>query len=112
MQGHAFLGPHTGRPREYLHGFRGRMDERVDMVRSIRNARFIYLRNYMPHRPQGDRVAYSWQTPTTRVWRELFDAGLKKASGAGEASSFAGRGIFGSDRRVVRSIREPEMGGE
>ncbi len=37
MQGHAFLGRFEAPPQKYLFGFRGRMDERYDMVRSVRN---------------------------------------------------------------------------
>ena len=36
MQGQAFLGHHAEQPREYLFGFRGRMDERNDLVRTDR----------------------------------------------------------------------------
>jgi len=75
MQGRAFLGPHGAEPRDYLYGFRGRMDERYDMVRSVRDKRYVYLRHYMPHRIYGQHVNYMFITPTTRVWRELFDAG-------------------------------------
>ena len=31
MHGKAFLGPHSEKPREFIHAFRGRMDERYDM---------------------------------------------------------------------------------
>jgi uncharacterized sulfatase len=75
MQGNAFLGPHAAGPQQYLHGFRGRMDERYDMVRSVTDGRYVYVRNYMPHRPYGQHVSYMFETPTTRVWKELFDAG-------------------------------------
>ena len=75
MQGGAFMGPREAPPRTTLHGFRGRMDERCDLVRSVRNERWVYLRNYMPHLPYGQHVAYMFQTPTTRIWRELYDAG-------------------------------------
>jgi uncharacterized sulfatase len=75
MQGAAFLGVHEATPRRYNFGFRGRMDERYDMVRSVRNKRYIYIRNYMPHKIYGQYIAYMFQTPTTRVWRELYDAG-------------------------------------
>jgi hypothetical protein len=51
------------------------MDERNDLVRSVTDGRYVYLRNYMPHVSQGQRVAYQFETQTTRVWRELFDAG-------------------------------------
>lgn len=75
MQGHAFLGVHAAEPQPFLYGFRGRMDERIDMVRSATDGRFVYVRNYMPHKPHGQHVAYMFETPTTRVWKQLYDAG-------------------------------------
>lgn len=75
MQGQAFLGKFAAQPREYLHGFRGRMDERIDLVRCVRDRRYVYVRNYMPHLPAGQHVAYMFETPTTRVWKRLFDEG-------------------------------------
>ncbi len=75
LQGHAFAGKFQTEPRPYLHGARGRMDERVDCVRSVTDGRFVYLRNFYPHVSQGQRVNYQFQTPTTRVWRAAFDAG-------------------------------------
>jgi arylsulfatase A-like enzyme len=75
MQGHAFAGEFDTKPQEYLHGFRGRMDERYDFVRSIRDERYIYIRNYNPHKIYGQFIEYMFRTPTTRVWKELFDAG-------------------------------------
>jgi uncharacterized sulfatase len=51
------------------------MDERIDLVRAVRDARFVYLRNFMPHRVYGQHVAYMFETPTTRVWQRLFEAG-------------------------------------
>lgn len=75
MQGHAFMGNYRDDPQPYLFGFRGRMDERYDMVRSVRDQSFIYIRNYHPHRIYGQYVDYMFQTPTTRVWKELYDAG-------------------------------------
>lgn len=75
MQGSAFLGPHAAAPREYVYGFRGRMDERYDMVRSVRDRRYVYIRNFMPHEPYGQHVSYMFETPTTRAWKDLYDAG-------------------------------------
>jgi arylsulfatase A-like enzyme len=72
-QGHAFMGTHATREQPYLYGFRGRMDERHDLIRSVRDKQFVYVRNYMPHRIYGAHVAYMFQTPTTRVWKELYD---------------------------------------
>jgi len=75
MQGHAFAGEFDTKPQEYLHGFRGRMDERYDFVRSLRDERYIYIRNYNPHKIYGQFIEYMFRTPTTRVWKKMFDAG-------------------------------------
>ena len=70
MQGQAFAGKYVTPEPEYMYGFRGRMDERYDMVRSIRDERYIYIRNFKPHRIYGQFISYMFQTPTTRVWFE------------------------------------------
>jgi arylsulfatase A-like enzyme len=75
MQGRAFLGKFIATPNEFLHGFRGRMDERYDLVRSVTDGRFVYIRNYMPHLIYGQHLDYMWQTPTTRVWEKLHNEG-------------------------------------
>jgi len=75
MQGRAIMGPFEQPEPDYLFGFRGRMDERIDLCRSIRDGRYVYMRNFMPHRPHGQHSAYMFQTPTTQVWKRLFDEG-------------------------------------
>jgi uncharacterized sulfatase len=78
MQGKAFLGPYATPAPEFIYGFRGRMDERYDLMRSVRDQRYIYIRNYMPHRPYGQHVDYMFETPTTVVWKRLYDEGRLK----------------------------------
>ncbi|MBI2825236.1 MAG: sulfatase-like hydrolase/transferase [Planctomycetia bacterium] len=80
MQGQAFLGQFQEKPRQFVFGFRGRMDERTDLVRSATDGRYVYLRNYMPHRIYGQHVDYMFQTPTTRVWKKLHDEGKLNAA--------------------------------
>ena len=75
MQGHAFLGKYATPPQPYVYGFRGRMDERYDLVRSVTDGRFVYVRQYFPHLIYGQHVDYMFQTPTTRVWKRLHDEG-------------------------------------
>ena len=75
MQGSAFLGKFIGAVPQFLHGFRGRMDERLDLVRSVTDGRFVYIRNYLPHLIYGQHIDYMFQTPTTRVWKDLHDKG-------------------------------------
>jgi len=80
MQGHAFAGTRDAGPQPFLYGFRGRMDERLDLVRSVTDGRYVYMRHYMPHKPCGQYVSYMFQTPTTQVWKRLFDEGRLDAA--------------------------------
>ena len=75
MQGHAFMGKHAAPAQKYSYGFRGRMDERYDMVRTVYDGRYVYIRNYMPHKIYGQFISYMFQTPTTRVWHDMYHAG-------------------------------------
>lgn len=74
-QGKAFLGKFATEDPQYIYGFRDRMDERYDMSRAVRDDRFLYIRNFYPQRPQGAYLDYMFQTPTTQVWKNQFDAG-------------------------------------
>ncbi|MEO8350386.1 MAG: sulfatase-like hydrolase/transferase [Chthoniobacteraceae bacterium] len=79
MQGHAFLGASIGEPPRFMFGFRGRMDERHDCVRSVSDGRYVYIRNFRPDKIYGQHLNYMWQTPTTRVWERMFKAGQLNA---------------------------------
>ena len=48
MQGQPFLGANLPKPRRYVFGARDRMDERYDIIRSVRDKRYRYIRNYEP----------------------------------------------------------------
>jgi N-sulfoglucosamine sulfohydrolase len=48
MQSRVFLGKHTEAPRTYAFSARDRIDETVNRIRSVRDQRYHYLRNYMP----------------------------------------------------------------
>jgi arylsulfatase A-like enzyme len=75
MQGHAFLGPQQQPPHNYAYLFRNRMDERIDMMRAVRDKNYKYIRNYMPHRIYGQHLNYLWRSPNTRSWEKEFKAG-------------------------------------
>jgi len=75
MQGRAFMGVHEDSPRDYLYGARGRMDERIDMVRTVRDKRFQLIRNYMPHRRHGQYVEYLHRNPVMDKWQRLTEQG-------------------------------------
>jgi N-sulfoglucosamine sulfohydrolase len=75
MEGSAFLGKSRRQPREYVYFFRGRMDERNDMSRAVRDKQFFYTKNYMPHRIYGQHIQYHWEASSIRSWERAFKAG-------------------------------------
>lgn len=75
MQGEAFMGEYAKQPREYVYLYRGRMDERYDMVRGVRDKQFRYLRCFMPHRPDGQHLSYLWRAAGVRSWEAEYRAG-------------------------------------
>ena len=78
MQGRAFLGEHAAAAPQFIFGFRGRMDERYDLMRATRDQRYLYIRNYMPHRIYGEHVAYQWQERSMQEWDRLHREGKLK----------------------------------
>ncbi|SHI75816.1 Arylsulfatase A [Tangfeifania diversioriginum] len=75
MQGNAFLGNQKTEDPEYAYMFRGRMDERYDMSRAVRDQKFRYIRNYMPYRIYGQHLEYLWRAPSIRSWEEAYKNG-------------------------------------
>lgn len=75
MQGKAFLGEQTAGPRDYVYHLRGRMDERYDFSRAVRDKQFKYIRNYNPHRIYGQHLQYLWKMATTNSWQAAYKAG-------------------------------------
>ncbi|NNE91166.1 MAG: sulfatase-like hydrolase/transferase, partial [Verrucomicrobiales bacterium] len=49
MQGKPFLGDEAKEERRFVYGSRDRVDEVFDTARSVRDKRYLYIRNYMPH---------------------------------------------------------------
>ena len=59
------------KPREYVYGARDRMDERVDMIRSVRDKQFKYIRNYEWWKPYAQNINYMNDMPTMQELRRL-----------------------------------------
>src|SRR5262245_6058469 len=57
MQGQVFLGD-TAKPRKYVFAARDRMDETFDRIRSVRDQRYRYIRNYYPELPYAQHILY------------------------------------------------------
>ena len=75
MEGRPFLGARAGEPRRYVFAIRDRVDEVYEMSRAVRDERFEYIRNYLPHRPVMQWSDYSERTPTRQEIRRLAAAG-------------------------------------
>jgi uncharacterized sulfatase len=67
-------------PRKYAFSARDRMDEAPDRVRSVRSARYRYVRNHHPELPYFQYINYLDEMPIMRTWRRLaFEGKLNKA---------------------------------
>jgi arylsulfatase A-like enzyme len=75
FQGRSFLGSKVDPPREYVFANRDRMDEAYDLIRAVRDRRYRYIRNYMPHLPCSQDIDYMNQMPTMQEMRRLYAEG-------------------------------------
>ena len=75
FQGQVFLGPEAPPPRKYVFAHRDFMDETYDRIRSVRDARFRYIRNFRPELPYAQPIEYMDRGPTMKVWRRWNDEG-------------------------------------
>ncbi len=76
MQGRVFLGNEAAPPRQYVFGGRDRGDETVDRIRTVRDERYRFLRNYFPERPFLQLNRYKeWTYPVLALMRELHQEG-------------------------------------
>ncbi len=76
MQGRVFLGDHAEAARDYAHGARDRCDETVFRLRTVRDARYRYIRNFTPDRPFLQKNDYKErQYPVWNLLKELHAQG-------------------------------------
>jgi uncharacterized sulfatase len=75
MQGSAFLGVQEGPEPDTIVAIRDRVDEVLEVSRAIRDRRYKYIRNFMPHRPRMQRSFYSEMTPIRQEIRRLHAEG-------------------------------------
>ena len=80
MQGRAFLGPAAAAPRPYLFGARDRVDEVLELSRSVRDQRYLYLHNFMPDLSWNQPEAFSDQLELRREITRLAAAGKLDAA--------------------------------
>lgn len=71
MDGRILFGPERQAEPEALFFHRDRMDETYDLIRSVRDHDFRYVRNFQPQRIYHQYLEYLELMPTMQVWREL-----------------------------------------
>jgi hypothetical protein len=74
MQGASLVSANQAK-RQFVFGMRNRMDERYDMARTVRDARYRYIRNYAPHRIYAQNTAFEWQMDSYRALEAAHLAG-------------------------------------
>ena len=70
MHGQNIFSASANDNKQYTYLYRGRMDVRIDLVRALRDKQFKYIRNYMPHRPNGQHLSYLWKAASVRSWEQ------------------------------------------
>ncbi|WP_281700612.1 sulfatase [Acetobacter malorum] len=75
MQGQAIFGPASIKPRHYAFSGRNRMDECYDLMRTVTDGHYRYIRNYMPHRIYGQHNSYEWMGRAYQSWQTEWLAG-------------------------------------
>jgi arylsulfatase A-like enzyme len=75
MHGQTFLGTYDTPVRDYVFGARNRFDEVIDKMGSVRDAKFRYIRNYMPEIANYLNNSYRLQIPTMQRMIELLNSG-------------------------------------
>lgn len=79
MDGEPFLGADVPlsevSERDTAFGYADRMDERYEMVRTLRVGDWKYVRSFQPYYPDGLQNNYRYKMLAYREWRELYNSG-------------------------------------
>ena len=68
-------GQAPAEPRKYAHAHRDFMDETLDRIRSVRDGKFRYIRNFMPELPYAQNIGYMELGGTMQAWRKANEDG-------------------------------------
>lgn len=97
-QGRAFLGNKLTQQRRYVYGARDRMDERYDIIRSVRDRRYRYIRNFEPLKPYYQYM----NTPEKGATMQE----IRKAEASGDLSD--AMALFSAPRKPVEELYDLE----
>jgi N-sulfoglucosamine sulfohydrolase len=75
LHGRVLVGPRAAPAADYVFAARDRMDIEYDMMRSARDARFLYIRNFAPELPYAGHIIYRNQSHIMQEWLRLHAEG-------------------------------------
>ena len=71
LHGRVLIGPRAAPAPAFVFAARDRMDIEYDMMRSARDARFLYIRNFSPELPYAGHIIYRNQSDIMQEWFRL-----------------------------------------
>lgn len=71
LQGRVLVGPFAAPAPAFVFAARDRMDIEYDMMRSARDSRFLYVRNFSPELPYAGHIIYRNQSAIMQEWLRL-----------------------------------------
>ena len=71
LQGRVLVGTRATSAPEFVFAARDRMDIEYDMMRSARDQRFLYIRNFAPEQPYAGHIIYRNQSNIMQEWFRL-----------------------------------------
>ena len=71
LQGRVLVGTKAVPAPEFVFAARDRMDIEYDMMRSVRDRRFLYIRNFAPELPYAGHIIYRNQSAIMQEWLRL-----------------------------------------
>ncbi|MBI5382333.1 MAG: sulfatase [Opitutae bacterium] len=114
MQGQVFLGPRSAAPREFVVGARDRCDETSLTIRTVRDARYRYIRNLTTDQPYLATNQYKERGyPVWTLLKELHATGrLAPAQDAFCASTMPAEELYDLDTdpdQIVNLAASPDL---
>ena len=82
LQGRTLVGPRAAPAPNVVFAARDRMDLEYDMMRAARDARYLYIRNFLPQLPYAGHIIYRNQSDIMQEWLRLQAAGLLRGPAA------------------------------
>ena len=82
MQGRTLIGPQASPAPGIVFAARDRMDIEYDMMRAARDARYLYIRNFVPELPYAGHIIYRNQSAIMQEWFSLQAAGQLRGPAA------------------------------